>query len=160
MKVSSRLALGLILLACVVSALTSGCVKEKKLPAIEVCFEHYLAGKTHIIRIKYVKATLISKKDAPTLYPWYNTPMPGIILFAYDMSGAKSMGEVGMKATPSTYVPIDKQGTITTYIGFSSPKAVPKKGDTLVVVVQVIDSRGHVLATKSTTVKWNISWSP
>ena len=160
MKTPFRLVISLIIIACAVSALTSGCVKEKKLPAIEVCFEHYIAGNTHIIRIKYAKPVLIPKSKAPTLHPWYNTPMPGIILFAYDMTGAKSMGEVGMKATPSTYVPIDKQGVITTYIGFSSPKTVPKKGDRLVVVIQVIDSRGHVLASKATTVVWDINWSP
>ncbi len=149
-----------LVFAVVIAAAFSGCVAhEKKLPAIEVCFEHYIAGNNHIIRIKYAKPVLISKDKAPTLHPWYDTPMPGIILFAYDMTGVKSMGEAGMKSTPSTYVPIDKQGTIVTYIGFSSPKTVPKKGDKLLVVVQVLSKTGRVLASGHTVVTWNISWS-
>lgn len=148
----------LLAVLCVATFL-SGCTQEKKLPAIEVCFEHYIAGSQHILRIKYAKAVMIPKNKAPTLYPWYNTPMPGIILFAYDMSGVKNMKELGGRATPSTYVPINKQGTIIAYIGFSSPKTVPKKGDKLLVVVQVINKTGRVLASKNTVVTWNISWS-
>ena len=150
----------LLVTAILVSALFTGCIQEKKLPAIEVCFEHYIAGNQHILRIKYAKAVLIPKSKAPVLYPWYSTPMPGIILFAYDMSGVKNMKELGVRATPSTYVPINKQGTIVAYIGFSSPKTVPKKGDKLLVVVQVLNKTGRVLASKNAVVTWNISWSP
>ncbi len=152
-------AIVVLIIALIASPLISGCVThEKKLPAIEVCFEHYVAGNKHILKIDYAKATLISKKEAPTLYPWYNTPMTGIILFAYDMTGVKSMKELGMRVTPSTFVPLSKQGKIVAYIGFKSPKDVPKKGDKMLVVVQVLEN-GREIAEAHTNVVWDINWS-
>ncbi len=149
----------LLILGVIVSLTFSGCVMhEKKLPAIEVCFDHYIAGNKHILKIEYAKATLISKNKAPTLYPWYNTPMTGIILYAYDMSGVKSMKELGLRVTPSTYLPLTKQGKIIAYIGFKSPKSVPKKGDRMLVVIQVLKD-GRELAEAHTNIVWDINWS-
>ncbi len=140
-------------LAIVLAAFTPGCVQEKKLPAIKVVFMHYNINGTHILKIKEVGPAFITKKEAPTLYPWYNTPFPSIILFAYDWRHGKLQF-----VTPSTCLPINTQGgNITAYIGFKDPRDVPKKGDGILVIVQVADRTGRVLASDEAMFVWNVT---
>lgn len=130
-----------------------GCVQEKKLPAIKVVFMHYNIKGHHVLKIKKVEPAFITKKEAPTLYPWYNTPFPSITLFAYDWRGGKLQF-----VTPSTCLPINTEGdNITAYIGFKDPKHVPKNGDGILVVVQVADERGRVLASDKAMFVWNVT---
>lgn len=143
----------ILLILILSSLLLSGCVKETKLPAIKVVFMHYNIKGTHILRIKKVGPAFITKKEAPTLYPWYNTPFPGIILFAYDWSHGRLRF-----VTPSTWLPMNTEGdNITAYIGFSDPKHVPKKGDGILVIIQVADRTGRVLAADRAMFVWNVS---
>ncbi len=136
--------------------LASGCTQESKLPAIKVVFMHYNIKGHHILKIKKVESAFITKKEAPTLYPWYNTPFPSIILFAYDWRNGKLQF-----VTPSTCLPIGTEGdNITAYIGFKDPKHVPKKGDGILVVVQVADKMGRVLASDEAMFVWNVTWKP
>jgi len=136
------------------SVLLCGCAKKNvKLPAIEVVFEHYVINGKHVIRIDSVRATMIPYSKAPTLYPWYNTPFPGIILYAYDWRNGKLVF-----VTPSTYVPLKSRGRIKAYIGFKSPKLVPRKGDKVLVLVGAYDRRGHTLAYDAKMFVWNLNW--
>ncbi len=138
------------------SILLVGCVQEQKLPAIKVVFMHYNIKGQHVLKIKKVEPAFIKKEEAPTLYPWYNTPFPSITLFAYDWRNEKLQF-----VTPSTCLPIDTEGeNITAYIGFENPRLVPRKGDGVMVVVQVVDvveGRAKVLASDSATFIWNVS---
>ncbi len=130
-----------------------GCVQEKKLPAIKVVFMHYNIKGTHVLKIKKVEPAFITKEEAPTLHPWYDTPFPSIILFAYDWRGGKLQF-----VTPSTCLPINTEGdNITAYIGFENPKLVPKNGDGILVIVQVSDERGRVLASDEAMFVWNVT---
>jgi len=142
------------LLILILSAtLLTGCAQETKLPAIKVVFMHYNIKGYHILKIKKVEPAFITKKEAPTLHPWYNTPFPSIILFAYDWRNGKLRF-----VTPSTCLPIDTEGdNITAYIGFEDPRHVPKKGDGILVVIQVADRTGKVLATDRAMFVWNVS---
>ncbi len=133
--------------------LASGCSQERKLPAIKVVFMHYDIKGQHILKIKKVEPAFITKKEAPTLYPWYNTPFPSIILFAYDWRGGKLRF-----VTPSTCLPIETEGdNITAYIGFKDPKHVPKNGDGILVVVQVANREGRILAYDEAMFVWNVT---
>ncbi len=144
-----------ILILVLAISLTTCVKKEVKLPAVEVVFVHYVINGRHIIRIEDVKATMIPASKAPTLYPWYNTPFPGIILYAYDWRNGKLVF-----VTPSTYVPLKRQGKIVAYIGFKSPKLVPKKGDKVLVLVGAYDRMGHTLAYDAKIFVWNLNWKP
>ncbi len=142
----------LLLALILTSLLLPGCVQEKKLPAIKVVFMHYEIKGEHIVKIKEVGPAFITKKEAPTLYPWYSTPFPSIVLFAYDWRNGKLRF-----VTPSTCLPIDTQGdNITAYVGFKDPKHVPKKGDGILVVIQVCDRTGKVLASDKAMFVWNV----
>jgi len=141
----------LILIFCFAVAL-SGCSdnKQEKLPAIKVDFMHYNVSGTHLLSINHVEDVLINRSEAPTLY--VEPPFPGIHLFAYN----------GLDRTPVTYIPLDmERENITTYIGFESPETVPKVGDNLLVVIEVVkfvDGKYKSVNTQSVNLKWSIEY--
>jgi|Deesub1362B_J571_1020462.scaffolds.fasta_scaffold01365_3 hypothetical protein len=142
----------LILLFCIFALTLSGCSdsKEEKLPAIRIEFMHYNISGTHILNINYVEDVLINRSEAPTLY--VEPPFPGIHLFAYN----------GLDRTPVTYVPLDMEGdNVTTYIGFESPETVPRVGDNLLIVVEVVkfvDGKYKSVNTRSANLNWSIEY--
>ncbi|RLI86082.1 MAG: hypothetical protein DRO98_05910 [Archaeoglobales archaeon] len=125
-----------------------GCSQpEEKLPAVKVEFMHYNITGVHVLKINDAKATYINLSEAPEkIYNPSDVPFPGIHVFAYFSKGV----------TPITWVPINAEGdNITAYIGFRSREDVPKKGETLIVVVDAVDRMGKSYAEDSTRVVWD-----
>lgn len=118
-----------------------------KLPAVKVEFMHYNISGTHVLKINSAKATYINLSEAPErLYLPSDVPFPGIHVFAYFSKGI----------TPITWIPIETEGeNITTYVGFSREN-VPEKGESMIVVVDVVDRMGKSYATDSVRIIWNL----
>jgi len=137
-----------VLVILLLAIVFCGCSQQhEKLPAIKVDFMHYNISGTHLLKINSAKATYINLSQAPKrIYDPLNVPFPGIHVFAYFSKGV----------TPITWVPIKTEGdNITAYIGFKSPKDVPKEGETLIVVVDAVNLTGKSYATDSTRIIWN-----
>lgn len=138
----------LIVLILAIAISFSGCSQsqETKLPAIKVEFSHYNVNGEHLLEIKEVEDVSINRNQAPTLHQ--EPPFPGIHIFAYNK----------LDRTPITYLPLDKEGdNITTYVGFKSPDSVPKKGNKLLVVVDIVNQKGDSLNTKNRQITWNLT---
>jgi len=135
----------------------AGCTQKMKpstvkLPAIKVELTHYYAGKDHFIKINEVKPVLVKKDEVKDIYE--EPPFPGIQIFAY------VFGKEERSTTPVTYIPLKREGNLTVYVGFRSPKEVPKKGSLIVVVAEVIekvDGGFKTVATARKEILWNLS---
>ena len=140
------LLLSIIFLGC------SGINRETALPAVKVVFLHYNINGTHILEIKNTEPVFIPINKAPELY--VQPPVPGIHVYAYVFE------ENRRYVTPTTYLPIYVEGeNITAYIGFASPKDVPKNGSVLLVVVDVVsvaDGRAQIIATSYKRLVWHL----
>lgn len=141
-----------LILICIFTLIFSGCSenRDEKLPAIKVVFMHYNISGTHLLQINEARDVMINKSEAPTLY--LEPPFPGIHIFAYR----------GLDRTPVTYVPIEEEGdNITAYIGFEKPEDVPKKGDRVLVVVEVVEfkeGKFQTVSSRSVNIVWNIEY--
>ena len=145
-----------VLVLVSVIALLAGCAENQpeKLPAVKVVFTHYYAGKDHYVKIEDAEGVLVSRSDVRNVYD--NPPFPGIHVYAY------VFGENRRFVTPTTYVPIEKEGdNITVYVGFRGPEEVPEAGDVLRVVVDVVDKVDggfQTVALDDVDIVWNVSW--
>ncbi|MFO7967928.1 MAG: hypothetical protein R6U44_10065 [Archaeoglobaceae archaeon] len=120
---------------------------DTELPAIKVNFSHYKDNETHSLEINNVGPAMINKSQAPSLYV---EPPPGIHVFAYNEQ----------ERTPITHLPLDEEGdAIVTYIGFKKPETVPKKGEKILVVIDIVHN-GDSLNTENETITWNLEWEP
>lgn len=140
---------GFLLIAVFILAIVfSGCSGNEngKLPTIKVEFSHYEVNGTHLLEIKEVETLYINRSEAPTVHK--EPPFPGIHVFAYNK----------LDRTPITHLPLDREGeNITTYIGFESPESVPKKGQKLLVVIDIVNQKGDSYNTKNKQITWDLT---
>jgi len=58
-----------------------------------------------------------------------------------------------MEASPTSYIDINKEGNLTLYVAFE-PDKMPLNNSTVMVIVEIRDGKGKLLATDKGVVKW------
>ena len=128
------------------SLLLLGCIQQQtpQIDAVQVNFTHYIAGEDHYLKVNSVQKVRIPVDSVkPTYYPKF----PSIQAYAVYLS------KKGMEASPTSYININKEGNLTIYIAFE-PDKMPLNNSSILVVVEVRDKNGKLLATDKGVVMW------
>lgn len=136
----------LLVLLIVGIILITGCIKQQspQIDTIQINFTHYIAGGDHYLKINSLKRVKVSAdKVNPTYYP----PFPSIQVYAVYSS------KKGMTVSPSSYLDVRKEGNLSIYVVFE-PNKMPLNNSSILVVVEVRDSHGKLLATDKGVIKW------
>ncbi len=133
-------------ISILVSLLLIGCIQKPipKIDAVQVNFTHYIAGKDHYLKVNSVQKVRI---PADSVKPTYYPAFPSIQAYAVYLS------KRGMEASPTSYIDINKEGNLTLYVAFE-PDKMPLNNSSVMIVVEIRDGKGKLLATDKGVVKW------
>ena len=138
--------ISILITLIVLSLLIPSCIqkKEEKVLAIEVNVTHYMIKNEHVIKINSLKKVEVElSKIRITNSP----PFPGIHAFAIYRLDDKVV------ISPIAYEDIKREGNFILYLGLRGDE-LPENNTRMLVIVEVRDERGKLLASDKAVMIW------